>query len=86
MRPPDDSAKVSVIVPCLNEEGNIAGLVERISTALSELNFEIILIDDGSTDKTIEVAERIRSEKNYIKILTLIKNLNLYSQIKMVNI
>jgi phenylacetate-CoA ligase len=68
MRPPGDSAKVSVIVPCLNEEGNIAGLVERISTALSELNFEIILIDDGSTDKTIEVAERIRSEKSYIKI------------------
>lgn len=68
MQPPSDNTKVSVIVPCLNEEGNLGGLIERISTALKELNFEIILIDDGSTDKTIEVAERIRSEKSNIKI------------------
>jgi glycosyltransferase XagB len=47
---------VSVVVPTLNEEKNIAPLVSRIATSLerSEIPYEIIFVDDNSTDNTIE--------------------------------
>ena len=45
--------KVSVIVPCFNEEVNIVKTVEHLLD-LSYQNKEIIIIDDGSTDKTLD--------------------------------
>ncbi|MHA1210938.1 MAG: glycosyltransferase, partial [Candidatus Heimdallarchaeota archaeon] len=48
---------VSIVVPTYNEESNI----ERCLTSLRSLNYsnyEIILSDGGSTDKTIEIAEK----------------------------
>jgi phenylacetate-CoA ligase len=62
MRPPSNRPNISVVVPCLNEEGNLRGLVERISAALKETDFEIILVDDGSTDNTFDVAKSMLSE------------------------
>ena len=44
---------VSVVIPVLNEAGNILPLVNEIIEALSTLeDFEIICVDDGSTDET----------------------------------
>ncbi len=43
---------VAVVVPVRNEAGNIAPLVEEIATALGETAFEIIYVNDGSTDGT----------------------------------
>ena len=46
---------VSVIVPCFNEEALLAELVRRCSESASlaaGYNYELILIDDGSTDGT----------------------------------
>lgn len=47
---------LSVIVPLYNEEGNVRRLHEKILKACQDLekSFEIIFIDDGSTDKTVE--------------------------------
>ncbi len=44
--------KISVIVCVFNEEQNIAPLVEQITVALEGLDYEIIYVDDGSTDQT----------------------------------
>jgi phenylacetate-CoA ligase len=46
--------KISIIVPCLNEEGNVGELCNRIEASLKKIAvaFEMILIDDGSTDST----------------------------------
>ena len=44
---------ISVIVPVLNEAGNIRPLIDEICDAFSGRDFEIIYVDDASTDVTI---------------------------------
>jgi glycosyltransferase involved in cell wall biosynthesis len=46
--------KVSVVVPCYNEEGNVARLIEEMDAVLDDAPFssEVILVDDGSKDAT----------------------------------
>lgn len=48
----DPDPTVSVIVPVRNESGNIAPLVAEIEAALTGRSFEIVYVDDGSTDAT----------------------------------
>lgn len=61
---------VSVVVPLFNEEENVPSLQAELSTALSGLDYEIIFVDDGSTDQTfariaLDTRVRvIRFEKN----------------------
>jgi dolichol-phosphate mannosyltransferase len=45
---------VSVVVPLFNEEQNVPSLQAELSSALSGLDYEIIFVDDGSTDHTFE--------------------------------
>lgn len=51
------SLRISIVVPAFNEEGNIAGVVKWIDSALVAssiiADYEIILVDDGSTDSTL---------------------------------
>ena len=53
-KPTADPVTLSIVVPAYNEEGAVAATVKRIRAALSELpmRFEIIVVDDGSTDGT----------------------------------
>ena len=46
--------EISVLVPVMNEAGNIRPLIDEIVTALAGRSFEIIYIDDASTDATSE--------------------------------
>ena len=61
---------VSVIVPIFNEEENIPILQSELHAALKDLDYEIIFVDDGSSDRTIDRIEAapnvrvIRFEKN----------------------
>ena len=43
---------ISVIVPVKNESGNVTGLIQEIDKALKKLNYEIIYVNDGSSDDT----------------------------------
>jgi dolichol-phosphate mannosyltransferase len=54
--------KVIVVLPAYNEEQNIGNLLERIADALEEveLNYEVIIVDDGSADGTAAVIEGYR--------------------------
>lgn len=64
---------ISVVVPVYNEEANVAELHRRILGELKSLGrpFEIIFVNDGSTDRTQEIAEKlspvkvIRFQKNF---------------------
>jgi len=66
--------EISVIVPCYNEEDNIEPLVRELTGVLRPLQkaFEIVYVDDGSTDKT---AARVEEMKSAIPELKLVKHL-----------
>ena len=52
--------KVLIVLPAYNEEENIGGLLESLSEALDDasLDYRIIVVDDGSKDRTWEILER----------------------------
>lgn len=47
------SPAISVVVPLYNEEGNVAELQRQIEAALASRDYEIVLVDDASTDNTL---------------------------------
>jgi len=64
-----DDKNLTVLVPAYNEEQSIGSVVKRIYELNSDIVKEIIVIDDGSTDSTAEIAEKagalvVRHKKN----------------------
>ncbi|MFN6037898.1 MAG: glycosyltransferase family 2 protein [Bacteroidota bacterium] len=57
--------KISIIIPVYNEEANILPLFTAVQDVISENNYdaEIIFIDDGSSDKTVENIKSLKSAK-----------------------
>ena len=59
---------VSVVVPVRNEADNIAPLVAEISSALTgRWSFEVVYVNDGSTDGTEAALERLMSERSWLR-------------------
>jgi len=58
----------SIIIPVYNEEGNILGLINEIFYHLSnkQFNFEIIIINDSSTDNTEKILQNFSNNKSVI--------------------
>lgn len=59
MKPSKEKILLSLIVPCYNEEGNIQAFYESSKKVFSDLCFEIIFINDGSSDGTDSELEKI---------------------------
>ena len=68
---------ISIIIPAYNEENKIKNTLESIKD-IDEIN-EILVIDDGSNDKTSEIAKSIHNKK--IKVFTLEKNMDALKKI-----
>lgn len=60
--------EISIVVPVMNEEQNIRLLYEKLSNQLTELNkpFEVIFVDDGSTDNTFGELKKLHAENRGI--------------------
>jgi len=67
---------ISIITPSLNEEENIEKLATEISLKMKDLNYdyEHIIIDNASTDRTQEIIRKICSENKNVKAIFNIKN------------
>lgn len=61
---------LSIIIPCRNEEENLHITIKEIEDFLNDkiTNYEIILINDFSTDNTLDLAKKISRDKKFIKV------------------
>lgn len=66
----NDKPLISVIVPVYNGQDYLGQCIESIEKQ-SYKNLEVIIVNDGSTDKTAEVCDRLRAAYDNIKVLTL---------------
>ena len=67
---------LSVVVPCYNEEAGIEALVARLRNVLPGMvgEFEVLLIDDGSSDRTLEILRDIHAADPRFRYLALSRN------------
>ena len=64
--------ELSVVITILNEEENIAPLAEAIRNALEGYSYEVIFVDDGSTDKSVEAIKKLYDP--HVRLVRLRKN------------
>lgn len=77
--------KISFVIPCYNNEPNIDGLFDALTANeknFSDVSFEYVMVDDCSTDKTVEVLRRQEKQiPEKIKILQLYNNIGSHKAI-----
>src|SRR2546421_420090 len=68
---------LSVVVPVLNEEEGITAFYEELVKALAALHedYEIIFIDDGSTDTSLEILKDLVKKEKNIRVFSFRRNL-----------
>lgn len=73
---PPENVKVSVVMPCYREAGNIADVLRKVRNTLGSAasNFEIIVIDDGSPDETWNVLTECGNEIAELRAFRLSRN------------
>ena len=67
---------ISIIVPVLNEARTLGVLAERLGKALEDLGnpFEVIIVDDGSTDETLAVLKALNARDGRFRAVSLSRN------------
>ena len=67
---------VSIVIPFLNEAPNLKPLCEELKAALDPMGkrYEVLFVDDGSTDAGVQVLEDFRSEMPQIKVVSFRRN------------
>jgi len=70
------SPQISVVIPVYNEEGNLRPLVEELLDILKIIkkSYEVILVDDGSTDKGFQVMKEMAERDYHIKVICFKRN------------
>lgn len=68
--------KISVIIPCYNEEEVIEKTYEEVKKVMDEnkYDYEIIFVDDGSKDRTLEILRKISQEDNNVVVISFSRN------------
>jgi len=72
------STSYAVVVPAYNEAGNLTELCERIEKTFAEFgnreNFEILIVDDGSTDGTADLLQTLSADKPLVRFIRFRRN------------
>jgi glycosyltransferase involved in cell wall biosynthesis len=67
---------LSLVIPCYNEEENVPTLLQRVEAALMQTGrpFEVIIVDDGSTDSTPRLLAEAMAVKPWLRVICMAKN------------
>ena len=65
---------LSVVTPVLDEEASIREFHDRVAAALEGVPFELVLVDDGSTDATPRLLAELEGEDERVRVITLSRN------------
>jgi len=72
----EDAPYLSLVIPCYNEQENVPTLLERVGASLAQVGkpFEVILVDDGSTDSTPRLLSEGMAKYPWLRVLRMAKN------------
>ena len=72
----EKTVDISIVVPVYNEQENVEAVYSAISSALQALacSYEIIMVDDGSSDRSYSVLARLASEDSALKVIRFRRN------------
>ena len=65
---------LSIVVPCYNEEESVKLFLSEIQSILSDYNFEVIFVNDGSSDDTLNVIKDLADSNSNVKYLSFSRN------------
>jgi glycosyltransferase involved in cell wall biosynthesis len=70
------SPELSVVIPIYNEEENLSELYSRLVRVLDDTrtDFEIVLVDDGSRDKSVQILEELEASDKRVSVIELARN------------
>ena len=69
--------KISIVIPCFNEENNIIAIyssVKEVFAQTDDTEIEYIFVDDGSTDKTLQILRDLGSNDSAVKYISFSRN------------
>lgn len=71
-----DSFSLSIVAPCYNEEAGLPEFVRRVKAVCEQLccRYEIVLIDDGSRDRTLQIALNLALQDPTLRVVHLLRN------------
>ncbi|MDE3185540.1 MAG: glycosyltransferase family 2 protein [Bacteroidota bacterium] len=86
MKEPLTKPFISIVIPCYNEEAilaiNLNCIIDYMNMLSSQYDWEIVVINDGSKDKTGEIADDFSKKNSHIKVIHHPTNLNLGNALK----
>jgi len=65
-------SSLSIVLPTINESENLKILIPEITTVIQNMglvNYEILVVDDGSTDNTFELIDELRINDDNLKLI-----------------
>ncbi|MFN2474645.1 MAG: glycosyltransferase family 2 protein [Sphingomicrobium sp.] len=76
--PPESltTPEISVIIPCRNEEANVAAIVDAVTRELKGVGatYELVLIDNGSSDRTVEIVRGLCAADPQVRLIVNTRN------------
>ncbi|MBD2512142.1 glycosyltransferase family 2 protein [Nostoc muscorum FACHB-395] len=62
---------ITIVIPCLNEEGNLERLLLNIEEAFKDMGFSlpVLVVDDGSTDNSYQILNKMSEKYDYLSII-----------------
>jgi glycosyltransferase involved in cell wall biosynthesis len=82
--PPRSCSSISIVIPVYNEENRITGSLNRILDYCTKIkwDFEIIFVEDGSTDRTVDIIRQFALKESRVKLVSVATHLGKGGSIK----